>query len=64
MDECYKKPKEWWAKSIRCATQMGFFSSDRTIQEYCDEIWKVQPYKIPHPQDTTMTRVRSFPNMR
>jgi starch phosphorylase len=25
---------------------MGFFSSDRTIREYCQDIWKVEPVKI------------------
>jgi starch phosphorylase len=25
---------------------MGKFSSDRSIQEYCDEIWKVHPVTV------------------
>ena len=24
----------------------GFFSSDRTIQQYCDDIWGVKPVKV------------------
>lgn len=26
--------------------RMGYFSSDRTIKEYCDEIWGVKPVKV------------------
>jgi starch phosphorylase len=25
---------------------MGKFSSDRAIQEYCDQIWKAQPVPV------------------
>jgi starch phosphorylase len=25
---------------------MGYFSSDRTIQEYADEIWHIKPVKL------------------
>ena len=32
--------------SVLNAARSGFFSSDRSIQEYCDHIWKVQPLKV------------------
>jgi len=25
---------------------MGWFSSDRSIQQYCDDIWKLSPVKV------------------
>jgi len=28
----------------------GFFSSDRTILEYCTDIWEVEPVPVPEPQ--------------
>jgi starch phosphorylase len=39
--------KERWAKmSILNTARMGWFSSDRSIQEYCDDIWKLSPVKV------------------
>jgi starch phosphorylase len=32
--------------SILNVARSGFFSSDRAIKEYCEEIWKVQPVRI------------------
>jgi starch phosphorylase len=32
--------------SILNAARSGKFSSDRTIREYCDDIWKVEPVHI------------------
>ena len=41
----------------------GKFSSDRTIQEYCKDIWKVNPVTIPKPTEDPSARVRSFANL-
>jgi len=30
----------------------GFFSSDRTISQYCGEIWDIEPLPVPHPSTT------------
>ena len=32
--------------SIVNVARMGKFSSDRSVREYCDEIWRVKPVKI------------------
>ncbi len=43
MDEAYKNQEEWISKCITSVSRMGFFSSDRCIQEYADMIWNVEP---------------------
>jgi starch phosphorylase len=39
----YLDPKKWWRSSIVNVARMGFFSSDRTIQEYARDIWGIKP---------------------
>ena len=43
----YAEPDEWARRSILNVAGSGKFSSDRTIAEYADEIWSVQPCPIP-----------------
>ena len=38
---CFRDQPTWTRKSIYNAARMGFFSSDRTIQEYAREIWGI-----------------------
>ncbi len=42
----WKNPAEWNRKAILNVARMGKFSSDRSIQDYCEKIWKVKPFKI------------------
>jgi starch phosphorylase len=32
----------WWRSSVLNTARVGWFSSDRTIREYAEEIWNVQ----------------------
>jgi starch phosphorylase len=43
VDDLYRRPSEWARQTILNIAAMGSFSSDRTIREYADEIWGVQP---------------------
>ena len=43
VDEAYKNAEGWAQKCITSVARMGFFSSDRCIQEYAESIWNVEP---------------------
>jgi len=45
VEALYKDQEEWTRKAILNVANMGKFSSDRTIQEYAEEIWDVKPVK-------------------
>jgi starch phosphorylase len=49
----YLNKKQWLRKSILNTARMGKFSSDRTIQEYADEIWKVKSQNPVKPRTIT-----------
>jgi len=43
VDEAYRDQEGWTRRTIESVSRMGFFSSDRCIQEYADMIWNVEP---------------------
>ena len=44
--ENFRDQKEWTKEAIINSARMGFFSSDRTIREYANDIWNVKPVEI------------------
>ena len=46
VDELYQQPEEWTRRTLLNIANMGYFSADRTIQEYADEIWHIKPVKL------------------
>ncbi|MBE7383577.1 MAG: glycogen/starch/alpha-glucan phosphorylase [Leptolyngbya sp. SIO1E4] len=44
--EAYKDSENWSRMSILNAVRMGKFSSDRSIREYCNNIWKIQAVPV------------------
>eukprot|EP01025_Chloroclados_australasicus_P047355 TRINITY_DN52908_c0_g1_i1.p3 TRINITY_DN52908_c0_g1~~TRINITY_DN52908_c0_g1_i1.p3 ORF type:complete len:153 (-),score=25.12 TRINITY_DN52908_c0_g1_i1:223-681(-) len=47
VDEAYKDQKRWNKMSILSTAGSGFFSSDRTVQDYNDKIWHTEPCPVP-----------------
>lgn len=47
VDEAFKDKKRWAIMSIKAAARMGKFSSDRSIKEYAENIWKINPCIVP-----------------
>ncbi|WP_182870024.1 glycogen/starch/alpha-glucan phosphorylase [Stieleria mannarensis] len=43
VSKTYQAPDTWDRMSILNTAHSGWFSSDRTIQQYADEIWRVKP---------------------
>ena len=62
-DDTYRDYKKWTQMAITGIAHSGKFSSDRTISEYCSQIWDVEPIPVPHPTTNPNTRVRSFANL-
>ena len=42
----YLDQKHWTRMSILNSARSGAFSCDRTIREYCEDIWKIHPVPI------------------
>jgi glycogen phosphorylase len=43
VSDAYSDPNDWTRMSILNSARVGRFSSDRSIREYCRDIWKVPP---------------------
>jgi Glucan phosphorylase len=46
VDELYQEPEEWTTKAMLNIANMGYFSSDRTIKEYAEHIWHIEPVRL------------------
>ncbi|KAK4202833.1 family 35 putative glycosyltransferase [Triangularia verruculosa] len=46
VDEAYRDQEEWITKCITSVSRMGFFSSDRCINEYAEGIWNIEPLRV------------------
>ncbi|KCV68586.1 starch phosphorylase [Fonticula alba] len=47
VDAAYKDQKKWTRMSIENCAGMGFFSADRSVQDYAKKIWGINPCPPP-----------------
>ena len=50
VSEAFKDDYNWIRMSILNTARSGKFSSDRTINEYCEDIWKIEPVDVKLPE--------------
>jgi starch phosphorylase len=43
VDALYRQPDEWSRRALLNCLNMGMFSSDRSVREYAERIWRIRP---------------------
>lgn len=46
IDEAFKDKEGWLDRCISAVSRMGFFSSDRCITQYAEEIWNIEALTV------------------
>ena len=47
VERAWNDTERWTTMSILNTARSGFFSSDRTVRDYCRGIWNVEPVRVP-----------------
>ncbi|MDI5536270.1 glycogen/starch/alpha-glucan phosphorylase, partial [Salmonella enterica subsp. enterica serovar Montevideo] len=42
----YRRPEAWTTNAMLNIANIGYFSSDRTIKEYAENIWHIDPVRL------------------
>ncbi len=46
VSKAWNEKQKWNKMALLNTARSGYFSSDRSIREYCDSIWKVSPMPV------------------
>jgi starch phosphorylase len=49
VSDLYRRPDAWSRAAILNVARMGWFSSDRAVRQYAEEVWKLERAPIPLP---------------
>jgi starch phosphorylase len=49
VEEAFLEPDAWARRAIQTVARMGYFSSDRSVGEYCEKIWGIPAVKVAVP---------------
>lgn len=66
VSQAFRDQDNWTRMSILNVARMGKFSSDRTIAQYCQEIWGVEPMPInleTYSQEEAGLKIKQVPEM-
>lgn len=63
-DEDYKDSKTWRIKTFQTLCRMGFFSTDRSIKDYSENIWDLKAMEYEKPVKEKNKRVISSRNLK
>ncbi len=55
VDHAYRDKHHWSHMSILNVARIGKFSSDRSIRDYCRDIWQVEPMQLAKTKEQTQT---------
>lgn len=61
VSEVYTDRRKWTQMVVQNIAHVGKFSSDRTIQQYADEIWNVKSCIVPKETKTSSTSSTTAP---
>ena len=64
IDKDYQNKDEWDRKCVENICHMGFFSSDRSIRDYANDIWNVVAMEVPKPSLTKEQHLISTSNLQ